>query len=84
MWFLKIFAQFIQNLYKDFEQKFFLGFVLGVLEGLINRGSFWFPIFTLSSVQCSPQALATGLFSKKMEIHFLYATKSLSSNLCKK
>ena len=25
---------------KDLGQKFFLGFVLGVLEGLINRGSF--------------------------------------------
>ena len=33
---------------KDFEQKFFLGFVLGVLEGLINRGSFRFSIFTPS------------------------------------
>ena len=38
---------------KDFEQKFFLGFVLGVLEGLINRGSFRFSIFTPSSVQCN-------------------------------
>ena len=38
---------------KDLGQKFFLGFVLGVLEGLINRGSFWFSIFTLSSVQCN-------------------------------
>ena len=25
---------------KDLGQKFFFGFVLGVLEGLINRGSF--------------------------------------------
>ena len=36
---------------KDFEQKFFLGFVLGVLEGLISRGLFWFSVFTPSSVQ---------------------------------
>ena len=35
---------------KGFEQKFFSGFVFGVLEGLINRGSFWFFIFAPSSV----------------------------------
>ena len=39
--------------WKDWGQKFLLVFVLGVPEGLINRGSFWFSIFTLSSVQCS-------------------------------
>ena len=45
---------------KDFEQKFFLGFVLGVLEGLINRGSFRFSIFTPYSVQCNDQPAAAG------------------------
>ena len=40
---------------KDWGQKFLLVFVLGVPEGLINRGSFWFSIFTPSSVQCSAQ-----------------------------
>ena len=38
---------------KDWGQKFLLVFVLGVPEGLINRGSFWFSIFTPSLVQCS-------------------------------
>ena len=38
---------------KDWGQKFLLVFVLGVPEGLINRGSFWFSIFTPSSVQCT-------------------------------
>ena len=40
---------------KDWGQKFLLVFVLGVPEGLINRGSFWFSIFTPSSVQCNVQ-----------------------------
>ena len=38
---------------KDWGQKFLLVFVLGVPEGLINRGSFWFSIFTPSMVQCT-------------------------------
>ena len=33
---------------KDLGQKFLLGIVLGVLEGLINRGFFWFSILTPS------------------------------------
>ena len=40
---------------KDWGQKFLLVFVVGVQEGLINRGSFWFSIFTPSSVQCIVQ-----------------------------
>ena len=38
---------------RDWGQKFLLVFVLGVPEGLINRGSFWFSIFTPSLIQCS-------------------------------
>ena len=38
---------------KDWGQKFSMGIVLGVLEGLINRGFFWFSILTPSSVQCT-------------------------------
>ena len=41
---------------KDLGQKFLLGIALGVLEGLINRGFFWFFIFTPSSVQCTGEA----------------------------
>ena len=37
---------------KDLGQQFLLGIVLGVLEGLIKRGFFWFSILTPSSVQC--------------------------------
>ena len=38
---------------KDLGQQFLLGIVLGVLEGLINRGFFWNSILTPSSVQCN-------------------------------
>ena len=49
-WNTKSFAPIVD---KDLEQKFFLGLVLGVLEGLITRGAFWFSSLTPSSVQCT-------------------------------
>ena len=50
---------------KDLKQQFLLGIVLGVLEGLIKRGLFWFSILTPSSVQCI--------------VHLYYSVTKLSS-----
>ena len=40
---------------KDWGQKFLLGIVLWVREGLFTRGFFWFSILTPSAVQCITQ-----------------------------
>ena len=49
---------------KELQQKFLLGIALGVLEGLINRGFFWFSILTPSSVQCSLQFISIRYLDK--------------------
>ena len=53
---------------KDLENKFFLGIVLGILEGLIKRGAFWFSIafWFLCTVQLTFGFDSFGVFSVNM------------------